>query len=217
MADGQPGRRAERNAETRAAVLRSAEELFSAQGWQGTRMTEVAARAGVALGTLYHHFGSKHALIAHLFAPRIATAATRVEHQVAAGADPYDVVRSAVDEMAQLLKARRTLSFALFAALYEDAIRNDGPPRGPDDSRMIAQIPLILDAALRYAAGALGLDLDVDRTARYHTNAMLLQVLIHPENTTADLRDFVLVQLRGALPAPPGGSEEPQVLGVRAP
>jgi AcrR family transcriptional regulator len=181
-------------------------------------MTEVASRAGVALATLYNHFGSKHALIAHLFAPRIETAVAEVERRVATGAAPDEVVRLAVDEMVRLLEARRTLTFALFAALYEDAVRSEGPPRALDDTRLIARIPQILDAALRHAADALGLDLDVDRTARYHTNAMLLQVLTRPDLPAADVRDFVLVQLRGVLPpARGGGSEEPQVLGVQAP
>jgi hypothetical protein len=60
----------------------------------------------------------------------------------------------------------------------------------------------------------MGLDLDVDRTARYHTNALLLQVLNRPDSTAGDIRDFVLLQLRGALADP---SEESEVLGVEAP
>ncbi|GAA4674625.1 hypothetical protein GCM10023215_02850 [Pseudonocardia yuanmonensis] len=205
MTERRPGRREERTAETRAAILRVAEELFSEQGWQGTRMTEVAARSGVAIATLYNHFGSKHALIAHLFVPRIADAVAAVEERIAAGATPHEVVRVAVGEMVLMLRVRRTLTFALFAALQEDAIRNDGPPRGPDDTRVIAQIPRILDTALRYAADVLGLDLDVDRTARYHTNALLLQVLTRPDSTAGDVRDFVLRQLAGVLPPAPRG------------
>jgi AcrR family transcriptional regulator len=214
MTERPAGRREERAAETRAAILAAAGELFSAEGWQGTRMTEVAARAGVAIATLYNHFGSKHALIAHLFVPRIAAAVAAVEDRIAAGADPHVVVRLAVGEMVLMLRMRRTLTLALFAALQEDAIRSDGPSGGPDDSRVIAQIPRILGTALRYTADGLGLDLDVDRTARYHTNALLLQVLTRPDSTAGDIRDFVLLQLRGALAEP---SEEPQVLGVQAP
>jgi AcrR family transcriptional regulator len=219
MTERRPGRREERNAETRQAILTAAEELFAAQGWQGTRITEVAARAGVATATCYNHFGSKHALIGHLFAPRIAEAVARVEGRIAAGAQARDVVRVAVLEMTRMLKARRTLTFALFAALQEDAIRSDGPPRGPGDVRLIAHIPLILDTALRHASDVLGLDLDVDRTARYHTNALLMQIMMRPDATVDDITDFVLLQLRGALLArcAEATSEQPQVLRVQAP
>ncbi|MCE3553709.1 TetR/AcrR family transcriptional regulator [Pseudonocardia sp. RS11V-5] len=218
MTERRPGRREERNAETRRAILRAAEELFSAQGWQGTRITEVAARAGVATATCYNHFGSKHALIGHLFAPRIAEAVARVKDRIVAGAQAHEIVRVAVGEMVLMLTARRTLTFALFAALQEDAIRSDGPPHGPDDVRVIAQIPLILETALRHASDVLGLDLDADRTARYHTNALLLQVLTRPDSTAGDLRDFTLLQLRGALVPPyEETSEEAEVLRVEAP
>ncbi|WP_433503923.1 TetR/AcrR family transcriptional regulator [Pseudonocardia halophobica] len=218
MTERRPGRREERNAETRSAILRAAEQLFSAQGWQGTRITEVAARAGVATATCYNHFGSKHALIGHLFAPRIADAVARVEDRIAAGAAAHEIIRVAVDETVRLLKVRRTLTFALFAALQEDAIRSDGPPRGPGDVRMIAQIPMILETALQHASDVLGLDLDTGRTARYHTNALLLQVLMRPDSTAGDIADFVLLQLRGAFVPPyEGTSEEAQVLRVEAP
>jgi AcrR family transcriptional regulator len=65
--DDAPARRARgpnpaRTARTRAAILEAALEEFLAQGFAGTRMADVAARAGVAKGTLYLHFADKSAL-----------------------------------------------------------------------------------------------------------------------------------------------------------
>lgn len=48
---------------TRRKVLAAAEERFSRQGYDSTSMAEVAAKAGVGVGTLYHHFPDKRALL----------------------------------------------------------------------------------------------------------------------------------------------------------
>ena len=48
---------------TRRAVLVAADDLFRARGWSGTSMREVAARAGVAVETVYATAGSKRALL----------------------------------------------------------------------------------------------------------------------------------------------------------
>jgi AcrR family transcriptional regulator len=48
---------------TRRKVLDSAELLFSRGGYEPTTMSDVAQRAGVGVGTLYHHFPDKRALL----------------------------------------------------------------------------------------------------------------------------------------------------------
>lgn len=54
--------RARRAAETRAALISAATELFTTSGWSNTGMRDVASRAGVAVETLYSHFSSKRKL-----------------------------------------------------------------------------------------------------------------------------------------------------------
>lgn len=51
--------RAERAAATRARILEAARAEFIAQGYHGTVMTAVAARAGVSVQMLYFAFGAK--------------------------------------------------------------------------------------------------------------------------------------------------------------
>jgi AcrR family transcriptional regulator len=51
---------------TRTRVLEAAQHLFTHAGFDETAMTDVAQRAGVAVGTLYHHFRDKHALLLEL-------------------------------------------------------------------------------------------------------------------------------------------------------
>ena len=56
------GRHAERSANTRDALLRSATTVFRRHGYSGTRVDEVCADAGLSKGAFFHHFASKEAL-----------------------------------------------------------------------------------------------------------------------------------------------------------
>jgi AcrR family transcriptional regulator len=59
---------ADRSATTRAALVSAARELFADQGFAATTRDEIAARAGVTRGALYHHFESKSTLAAAVVA-----------------------------------------------------------------------------------------------------------------------------------------------------
>jgi AcrR family transcriptional regulator len=48
-----------RSARTRSALLAAARELFAEKGFAQTGREEIAERAGVTRGALYHHFASK--------------------------------------------------------------------------------------------------------------------------------------------------------------
>jgi AcrR family transcriptional regulator len=48
---------------TRRSVLAAADDLFRTRGWSGTSMREIAARAGVAVETVYAAAGSKRTLL----------------------------------------------------------------------------------------------------------------------------------------------------------
>lgn len=61
---GTRGTQAARSARTRGALLRAARELFAEKGFAATGREEIAERAGVTRGALYHHFASKTELAA---------------------------------------------------------------------------------------------------------------------------------------------------------
>jgi AcrR family transcriptional regulator len=50
-------------AETRARLLRAAADVFAERGYDGTRVVDIAAAAGVSNGALYAHFASKAELL----------------------------------------------------------------------------------------------------------------------------------------------------------
>ncbi|MBN2624154.1 MAG: ferredoxin [Acidimicrobiales bacterium] len=51
-------------AETRQRLLQAAAAAFESQGFEGTRVADIAGAAGVSNGALYTHFGSKAELLA---------------------------------------------------------------------------------------------------------------------------------------------------------
>lgn len=63
---GTEGRRAEKQAARRDAILAAALDEFSARGFAATRLDDVAKRAGVAKGTIYLHFRDKEMLFQEL-------------------------------------------------------------------------------------------------------------------------------------------------------
>jgi AcrR family transcriptional regulator len=48
------------------SICQAAKEMLAEDDWQGLRVSEVASRAGVSVGTFYHYFPSKEALVLHL-------------------------------------------------------------------------------------------------------------------------------------------------------
>ena len=60
---GYPGYPCDRALVTRRRMVRAAYDLFSASGYLGTTMSEVAQQAGVAVPTIYYTFGTKAVLL----------------------------------------------------------------------------------------------------------------------------------------------------------
>src|SRR4051812_46195516 len=52
---------------TRTALLAAARDAFAAGGFADANITDVVARAGASVGSLYHHFGGKADLYLALF------------------------------------------------------------------------------------------------------------------------------------------------------
>jgi AcrR family transcriptional regulator len=55
---------------TRQGILEAAYELFLTQGYAASSMRQIASRAGLALGGIYNHFGSKEAIFSELVLDR---------------------------------------------------------------------------------------------------------------------------------------------------
>jgi TetR/AcrR family transcriptional regulator of autoinduction and epiphytic fitness len=63
----------DKTARTRARLCNAALELFLRDGFEGTRMSDVAQLAGIAKGTSYSYFETKEALFEAVLAAQLAT------------------------------------------------------------------------------------------------------------------------------------------------
>ena len=79
---------ADRTLETRAALLAAARSLFLHKGYAASGTPEVATRAGVTRGALYHHFRDKQAIFEAVVAAEAAAIAAEIEAGAAGAPDP---------------------------------------------------------------------------------------------------------------------------------
>jgi AcrR family transcriptional regulator len=92
--------------EANRAILDAAEQVFSEEG-PGARMERIAARAGVAVGTLYNHFRDREALASALACSRREALLGRLDAAVAAsaGRSARDQLRAFVSAVAEHARA----------------------------------------------------------------------------------------------------------------
>jgi AcrR family transcriptional regulator len=111
-------------AETQAAILAAAEEAFAADGIEGAHMEAIAARAGVAVGTLYNYFEDRDGLLTALVEARRAGLLLRLDAALAEGeGKPFEESLAAfLGGLFDHWAAHRGLLSVLFQA--------DGPIRG---------------------------------------------------------------------------------------
>lgn len=111
----------------RGAILRAAAELGAEAEFERVQMADLAARAGVALGTLYRYFPSKTEVFATLFQERIAAFAAN-EWSAPGADDPVDRVgRNLAALNVALLDSPRLCSAMLRATA--DAYMSEPPPQ----------------------------------------------------------------------------------------
>lgn len=89
-----PGRpRAEDAGDMPAKLRAAARFVFSAYGYEGASIAQIARRAGVAPTAVYHHFGTKEALWEAVFLETMNTSYERFEAQLLTGSSLPDALQ----------------------------------------------------------------------------------------------------------------------------
>lgn len=96
---------------TRERLLRAAEQLFSKRGYDTSSIAAVAARAGVGVSTLYHHFPDKRALLLALIDEWSA-------RELARGRTELDAIRASFSDLRSAIRGYLDLRYR--------ALRDDG-------------------------------------------------------------------------------------------
>jgi AcrR family transcriptional regulator len=103
--------------ETRERLARAALELFTTRGFHATTTPLIAARAGVAEGTIYRHFPSKDDLLNEVFRASVRALAEPVR-----AADPAMPCRARLDHVIDRWVALATKEPALVRLVFGGAV-----------------------------------------------------------------------------------------------
>jgi AcrR family transcriptional regulator len=106
-------------ADTRSRLLQAAADVFAERGYEGTRVADIAAAAGVSNGALYAHFASK----AELLVAALRTHGRRVLADMFAADPGRPVTDLLLDIGRQLPRRRDAQGYLLVEALV--AARRD--------------------------------------------------------------------------------------------
>jgi len=83
---------AERREATRDAIIAAATRLFGENGFDATRVDDIATAAGVAKGAVYHHFPTKESVFEAVFNAVSAGFANETINRARKTTDPLDAI-----------------------------------------------------------------------------------------------------------------------------
>lgn len=117
MSSAQPEALTRNQAARRARVLEAAIELASEGGYDAVQMRDVAARAHVALGTIYRYFASKDHLLAAAQVEWAADVQRRVAARPPKGDTPAERVSEMVKRAMRAMERQPKVTAALLTAI----------------------------------------------------------------------------------------------------
>ncbi|TDD91506.1 TetR/AcrR family transcriptional regulator [Saccharopolyspora karakumensis] len=166
MATARP-RRVEYSEATRQALVDSAVDLFTEHGYSQTPLEEIAKRARVTKGALYHHFGGKQALFEAAFSAVESGVVARLSEVVSDPGDPWEATRSGL---------RAFLEVCLEPS-YQRIVVQDGPAvmgwrrwRDAEEAYTFGVLRTVVSNLI--ASGEIGDALPVDALARIMFGAL---------------------------------------------
>ena len=136
--------------DARSRVLEAAVDLFADQGYDGTSVAQVIAKAGVAKGGFYHHFASKEQLLYEVYGDLIGEQLRRMDAILARREPPAVTLRALIVDLVETTAAsarpalvfwrelsrlgdERTAEYRRARRRYHDAVRRlirDGQAAG---------------------------------------------------------------------------------------
>lgn len=177
----------------RLAVLDAAEELVAKHGLHDVPLTQIAKRAGIAVGTLYNYFTDRNAIIRGLFESRRATLRPRLLAAITAGSElAFEPrLRGFVRGVLEAYESHRSF---LKVAIENDHLR---PPGSTTAEDLLAGVREIVAAGMQEgaipAAKAALLPLVITGTFR----AIAIDRIHHGGALTGDADAMVAILLDG--------------------
>jgi TetR/AcrR family transcriptional regulator, cholesterol catabolism regulator len=111
------GTRAAETAQRRRRLIDAAVGLAAEGGYDAVQMRDVAARAEVALGTLYRHYSSKDQLLLAALAAQADALRCRLEQRPPRGRTPAERVSEGLRRACRALEREPTVTAAMVTAM----------------------------------------------------------------------------------------------------
>ncbi len=121
MAGTSPRRTGTRAAETaarKARLIEAAIDLAAEGGYESVQMRDVAARADVALGTLYRHYSSKDQLLLAALREQATALHEALDRRPPVGSTPAERVADVLRRASRALERNPKTTGALVAAMF---------------------------------------------------------------------------------------------------
>lgn len=122
----------------RAAILGAAEKRFGEQGYQATKMAQIASDAGVAAGTLYNYFANKEAVFDEIIRIQGENSFGAIEEEVAKADSPLEAIRALVEALLGAIESQRHL-YSILVEIQVDldsTIRKTAPGSAAHELRL---------------------------------------------------------------------------------
>ncbi|NND74947.1 MAG: TetR/AcrR family transcriptional regulator [Ilumatobacter sp.] len=149
-----------RQEHTRHRVLTAAGEIIGESGLDGLTMRKLAARAGVAVATLYNQFGDRNGVLVEFVRNGLDQLERALDHQPAHA--PLDATWALFATLDGVVDAQPQVWRSILSMLR----RNRGPHGlGPLGDRLVLLI--VHDLGKAAADGMFVIDCDVERLARH--------------------------------------------------
>lgn len=108
----------DRQEATRAKLLRTASDLIAEDGMEGFSIRKLAAKAEVAVGTIYNQFGGRAGVLAAMVAEGLETLASSLDDSI--GDYPLDSIRSLFRTLLARYEEEESIWRPLFLALKSE-------------------------------------------------------------------------------------------------
>jgi AcrR family transcriptional regulator len=106
LSDGIPTQRpAFAAGEVRERILTAAVDLFAANGYDATSVSQVVARAGVTKGAMYHYFAAKDDLLFEIYHTLLTEQLASLDRIMAMGLDPASALREIIRSLVETTSA----------------------------------------------------------------------------------------------------------------
>lgn len=123
MARGTAGANSERR---RQEILAAALACFTARGFSETTMSDIHARSGASMGSIYHHFESKERLGAALYLEGLRSIHGEIRRVLAATESPEAAIKALVPAYIAWFEQHPELGHYLFQGLGAQYLEVDG-------------------------------------------------------------------------------------------